>query len=145
MGNLILAVNASSSSLKMSLFHLVPNTSSYPVPSGPTRALLARASISRLMTDQPMLKYQRGLENVINVHVEVKSLVNAFKYILPALLGDERSGAPARKEHVSHVCHRVVHGGEYTTPRVIDEEVERYLESLMDLAPQYVGCPCSLW
>ena len=135
-GNLILAVNANFSTLKMSLLHLVPNTSAYPVPGRPTRALIARASISNLDADEPMLKFQRGLETEMNVPVEVKTLVNAFKYILPALLGDERSGAPARREHVTHVCHRVIHGGKYASPRMIDEDVERYLQSLMDLTPQ---------
>jgi acetate kinase len=40
-----------------------------------------------------------------------------------------------KEEHIKHICHRVVHGGEYTKPTKISSESYHRIESLSDLAP----------
>jgi len=39
------------------------------------------------------------------------------------------------QEDITHVCHRVVHGGEYEDRVLITNETLHYLDNLSDLAP----------
>ncbi len=55
--------------------------------------------------------------------------------MLDELITDKEFDAINRKEDIAIVCHRVVHGGDYETPQVIDADTYHHLEALTDLAP----------
>lgn len=55
--------------------------------------------------------------------------------MLNTLIEDKELSAVGKKEDVAIACHRVVHGGDYDTPKVINEETYHHLEELTDLAP----------
>lgn len=46
--------------------------------------------------------------------------------------------------HIIKVCHRIVHGGDYTKPVVLDKESVEHIELLSDLAPLHNGPALSL-
>ncbi|KAF9237656.1 Acetokinase family-domain-containing protein [Melanogaster broomeanus] len=103
--SLILAINAGSSSLKISLYRRVPQD-----PTGPR--LLLTSSISSISS--PPAKF------------------NSITLSLP------------QQKKIKHICHRVVHGGDYTEPVIISEQFYHHIEKLSDLAPLHNGCALSV-
>lgn len=55
--------------------------------------------------------------------------------MLDALLADADLPQLARKADIGMICHRVVHGGDYDAPQLIDSTTYHHLEALTDLAP----------
>ena len=55
--------------------------------------------------------------------------------MLEQLIADNDFSAIKKKEDIAIVCHRVVHGGDYETPQIINEDTYHHLEALTDLAP----------
>lgn len=55
--------------------------------------------------------------------------------MLTTLINDEKLEAITKKEDIAIACHRVVHGGDYDRPKIINEETYHHLEELTDLAP----------
>lgn len=127
----ILAVNAGSSSLKISLFvSQEPNTSSEPVK------LILTSSISNISAPPAKFSF-KALEDssdASNVDEEVSSIkdhASGFAHFLDTL---KRQGNIDRSS-IAHVCHRVVHGGDYADPVIISDETYHHIERLSDLAP----------
>ena len=126
MSGLILAINAGSSSLKISVFIF-----RYPDPLS-----LAEVQIAGLAAPQMKLKYIRNHVSVKDSRLsEVNDQESALKYILDRLVEDE--GLPEIKDKKSFrwACHRIVHGGDSSEPQVINNETMRRLEALSNLAP----------
>lgn len=124
---LILSVNAGSSSLKISLFRNEKQPGDDPIIT-----LLLNSSISNISSPPAKFSFQHAKE------VDVSSIsdhASAFAHFLDYL----RKEASIDPNEIVHVCHRVVHGGDYTDPVVISDESYHHIEKLSDLAPLYVA------
>lgn len=129
MAEIVLSVNAGSSSLKVSVYKSTGSAGEDPEQ-------LAEAQIDGLTSPPAKLKYTRGDRKIKGQEVSgVKDQASAFQYILDQLLADD--GLPDIKDKTSihWACHRVVHGGDYSEPQVINKETFQKLEDLSDLAP----------
>ncbi len=125
---IILSVNAGSSSVKVSVYE----TSSPASP--PTQ--LAEASISGLTAPPAAFTYAAGSTNTKNEQVpHVDSQESAFDHILDRLQSSESLPQVSDKQKITHVCHRVVHGGDYPEAHVIDDTTFHHLQDLTELAP----------
>ena len=127
--NIILAVNAGSSSVKISV---------YSAEIGKAPVQIAEAQVSGLTAPPAKLKYTRGDEAVINgreVDEKVDGQSDAFGLLLETLIKDEDLPQVKSKEDVGIICHRIVHGGDYSKPQLISNETYEHLEALNDLAP----------
>lgn len=126
---IILSVNAGSSSVKISVYSASRN-------QDPTQ--IAELQVSGLTAPPPTLDYSRGGTTVIK-HREVKDKIDsqddAFELLLRTLTDDKELAEISRKEDISIVSHRIVHGGDFAHLEVISHETYNKLEALNDLAP----------
>jgi acetate kinase len=128
MPEIILSINAGSSSVKISVYKAAADT------SAPEQ--LAEASIEGLTAPPATLTYVRGDEEIKGREVEgVESQEEAFRYILDHLTQDAGLHELSKKEDIHFTCHRVVHGGDYARSQVIDGETFERIAELSDLAP----------
>ncbi|CZS90774.1 hypothetical protein WAI453_003973 [Rhynchosporium graminicola] len=130
MSKIILSVNAGSSSVKISVYR----TGS----SGQEPKELAETQIDGLTSPPSQLKYTRGSETICKdkkLEEKISSQKDAFGYMLDMLINDSEFSHITKQEDIGIVCHRVVHGGDFETPQIIDEKTYHKLESLTDLAP----------
>ncbi|MCJ1290531.1 hypothetical protein MMC34_002070 [Xylographa carneopallida] len=127
--NIILAINAGSSSVKVSVYR------SEDASKPPIR--LAEAQISGLTAPPATLDYKRASQTVCkDQKIEgVDSQESAFEAILDHLTSDHDLRDISDRDSITHACHRVVHGGDAPTAHVIDPATYHRLEELMDLAP----------
>ncbi|KAI1807357.1 acetate kinase [Daldinia bambusicola] len=129
MTKIILSINAGSSSVKISV---------YTAKHREAPKQLAEAQISGLTAPPAQLTYSRGDVQVLD-HQEVKEKVenqdDAFKILLDTFTGDQDLPEISAKGDISVACHRVVHGGDYKTAKVITQDTYHHLELLTDLAP----------
>ncbi|KAK0193756.1 acetate and butyrate kinase [Armillaria mellea] len=131
---LILSANAGSSSLKISLYELVGDNAESP-------KLLLTSSISNITA--PPVKFSfiplaitSETPNIKNEEVPaIAEHASAFAHFLDSL----ESKVNIDKNQIVQVCHRVVHGGDYTDPAVISDETYHHIEKLSDLAPLHNG------
>ncbi|KAF2477618.1 acetate kinase [Lindgomyces ingoldianus] len=131
MPEIILSINAGSSSVKISVYKA--NESSNPVQ-------LAEAVIEGLTAPPATLKYERGDEKIKGRELEnMNSQEDAFRFILDHLTQDKGLPELSKKEDIHFTCHRVVHGGDYPRSQVIDEDTYHHIEALSDLAPLHNG------
>lgn len=131
MPKLILAINAGSSSVKVS---------AYATQSENDLVQLAEVEVSGLSSPPPKLKYtchgnkKKSGENLDQAE-KIDSQKSAFQYILKTLFEDKDLKELGSKDHIAVVAHRVVHGGDYSDPQIIDKETMHHIEDLTDLAP----------
>lgn len=129
MPEVILSINAGSSSVKISAYKTTGDGSSTP-------SQLAEATVEGLTAPPAKLKYERGDEKVKGKEIDgIKSQEDGFRYILDHLTKDEGLPELNKKEDIHFTCHRVVHGGDYPKSQVIDKETYHHIEELSDLAP----------
>ncbi|KAJ7220121.1 hypothetical protein GGX14DRAFT_585709 [Mycena pura] len=128
--NLILSVNAGSSSLKISLYTAGGGDGREPVH------LLLTSSISNISAPPAKFSFKvaQGTSKDDQPR-DVHDHASAFAHFL-ACLGRE---AEIDRAEISCVCHRVVHGGDYTDPVLINDEAYTHIERLSDLAPLHNG------
>ncbi|KAI0077899.1 acetate and butyrate kinase [Panus rudis PR-1116 ss-1] len=163
--NLILAVNAGSSSLKISLYHLDPSfnpksnssTGDFDVRTQDPVRLLLVSTISSISSPPAKFSFKPSPSNLAQFqdltggnteaktikNKEVPSITNhetAFTYFLTHL--EENGGI--KKESIRRVGHRVVHGGDFRQPAVIDKKSYEHIEELSDLAPLHNGSALTL-
>ncbi|KAK0501509.1 acetate and butyrate kinase [Armillaria luteobubalina] len=126
---LVLAVNAGSSSLKISLYD--------PRESTPPRLLLT-STISNITAPPAKFSFNLVSTKPKNAASDVPSITDhasAFSHFLHVLQGE----ADIDKGDILNVCHRVVHGGDYCDPVIISDETLHHIERLSDLAPLHNG------
>jgi acetate kinase len=129
MSELILSINAGSSSVKISVYKSPTDHSKVPIQ-------LAEAVAEGLTAPPAKLKYTRGDEKAQEKELEgIKSQEDAFRYILDHLTNDKKLSELKNKDDIRFTCHRVVHGGDYPKSQVINKETYHYIEELSDLAP----------
>lgn len=129
MPEIILSINAGSSSVKISVYKTPEDGASVPKQ-------LAEATVEGLTAPPAKLKYERGDKKIKGKELEnVTSQEDGFRYILDHLTNDEGLPELNHKEDIRFTCHRVVHGGDYPRSQVIDKETYHHIEELSDLAP----------
>lgn len=134
---IILAINSGSSSVKVSIYE--------PGAQGKPPVQLADAQISGLTAPPASLTYERGSEKIKGQEVKnINSNEDACEYILNHLVEDEGLSEISSRNDITHACHRVVHGGDYPTAHVIDEDTYHHLEELTDLAPLHNASALSI-
>jgi acetate kinase len=127
MSDVILSINAGSSSVKISVYKT--DDSRIPIQ-------LAEAVVEGLTAPPAKLKYTRGSEKSKDKELEgIKTQEDAFRYILEHLTNDTGLSELKDKKDIRFTCHRVVHGGDYPRSQVIDKETYHHIEALSDLAP----------
>lgn len=128
MGKLILAINAGSSSVKVSVYE--------GTPKDVQPKQLADISVAGLTAPPAKLTYKRGDVNTKNKEIEdVDGQEGAFDYALKHLLNDDGLPELKQKEDIEFACHRIVHGGDFDHATRIDRSTYHVLEELSDLAP----------
>ncbi|KAF2821371.1 acetate kinase [Ophiobolus disseminans] len=129
MPEIILSINAGSSSVKISVYKTPSDDSKVPTQ-------LAEAVVEGLTAPPAKLKYTRGDEKVKGRELEnISSQEDAFRYILDHLTNDKGLSELNHKNDIKFTCHRVVHGGDYSRSQVIDKKTYHQIEDLSDLAP----------
>lgn len=128
MAKTILAVNAGSSSVKVTFY-------TFENPPRP----IADAQVSGITAPPATFKYQRGESTQKEQPQDnLSTPQDAFKYILKRCFSDSDLSQVASEQDLAYICHRVVHGGDYHEAIEINDETLHHLEELEDLAPLYV-------
>lgn len=119
---LILSANAGSSSLKISLYTVV-NGEDDPVK------LILTASISSISSPPAKFSFAHSVRNqpIDSIHDHA----SAFEHFLDCL----NKEASIDRSQIRYICHRVVHGGDYTHPVQITEDAYHHIEKCSSLAP----------
>lgn len=136
---IVLAINAGSSSVKISVYQAESKG------SAPVR--LAEAQVSGLTAPPARLTYDRG---DISVHcgkdvssgsdgTTISTQGDAFSLLLDTIVGDEGLAQVRSRDDVALACHRVVHGGDYSSSQLITPSTLHHLSTLSDLAPLHNG------
>ncbi|KAE9971430.1 hypothetical protein EG327_009864 [Venturia inaequalis] len=127
-GQIILSINAGSSSVKISVYQARSKD------EDPKE--LAEAQIDGLTAPPPTLKYTRGDKKTKGKELsDIDSQEKAFNYILDHLTSDAGLTELSNKEDIAFATHRVVHGGDYPGPQLLNKETYHHIEKLSDLAP----------
>ena len=129
---IILAVNAGSSSVKVSVYQ----ASTMGEPNlDPNQ--LAYIEVSGLSAPPPGVKYTRRGQKVDTEQQlgNVDNQEKAFGHVLSVLLNDNELPELSHREEIDYVCHRIVHGGDYGKVQIIDRSTYHHLQQLSDLAP----------
>lgn len=135
MHDLVLSVNAGSSSLKISLYTVQRDDDTEPVN------LLLTSSISNISAPPAKFSFKavnatKGTEPTKDAPVDsIHDHASAFEHFLDHL----KREANIDREQITRICHRVVHGGDYHDPVVISDESYHHIEKLSDLAPLYAA------
>jgi acetate kinase len=130
MPEIILAINAGSSSVKISVYK-TPTDESSQVPTQ-----LAEATIEGLTAPPAKFKYSRGEEKIKGKELDkIDTQEDAFRHILDHLTNDKGLSELNDKDDIHFTCHRVVHGGDFPKAQIIDKETYHHIEALSDLAP----------
>lgn len=134
MGEAILAINAGTSSVGMTVFDL----------QSPPRAI-ATAKVAGITAPPRTFKYSHGKnKNSREIEEKIETPQDAFKYLLKHFLNDSELDIVSNKDDFAYICHRVVHGGEFEHAAVITTDTFGYVEKLQELAPLYVKRNVSL-
>lgn len=130
MAQIILSINAGSSSVKVSVTTFDPASSSSPKP-------IAEISIAGLTAPPVSLTYSRGSTSIAKNKTldDISNAQGAFKAILDHLTSDPDLKELQHPDDIAFACHRIVHGGSYTKPTRIDADTYHHLEALSALAP----------
>jgi acetate kinase len=135
-GQLILAINAGSSSLKISLFSLQSHESHASSSKSPVNLILT-SSLDGISSPPATFSFSfsdpsKSDKAIKKETVEdVKDHASAFSHFLERL---EKDGG-IKQDDIKNVCHRVVHGGDYEKPVIVSQEAYHHIEALTDLAP----------
>ncbi len=105
MPQVILSINAGSSSVKVSVYK------AEHIGQAPTE--LAVAELAGLTSPPVTISYSRDSEKIDKKELgnDIKDQESAFRYLLDYLVNDEGLTAISERDHITHACHRVVHGG----------------------------------
>ena len=97
---------------------------------------LADAQVSGLTAPPANLSYERGDYKIKKQEIkDIASNEDACNIVVERLIEDNGLDEISRREDITHVCHRIVHGGDYPDAHIIDQDTYHHLEDLTDLAP----------
>ena len=117
----ILVINAGSSSLKYQLFNME------------TGEVLAKGLCERIGTEGNVTHKRPGCEPY-KANVPFPTHDEALAEVI-RLLTDPELGVIGSVDEIDAIGHRIAHGGKYQQSVVIDDEVIRYLESIIPINP----------
>ncbi|OXV05978.1 hypothetical protein Egran_06252 [Elaphomyces granulatus] len=121
----LLSVNAGSSSVKITFYRF----------ERPPKAI-ADAQVTGITSSPQTFKYKRGSrETKEQIDESINSPQDAFKFLLERCFSDPELSEAASTEDIAYVCHRVVHGGDYSDAVEINEETYHHLTKIENLAP----------
>ncbi|KAI2629377.1 acetate kinase [Xylaria nigripes] len=129
MEKVILSINAGSSSVKVSVYTASQNKEPLQI---------AEADVSGLTAPPTQLSYKRRGDTISKnetISAKAESQGYAFRALLQTLIEDNGLPEIKRKTDIAIACHRVVHGGDYTSSKIINSDTYHHLEALVDLAP----------
>ncbi|EGX50059.1 hypothetical protein AOL_s00076g410 [Orbilia oligospora ATCC 24927] len=135
----ILAVNAGSSSLKLQLFKITPNHDAL-IPR-----LLIKSSLSNLSSPPAKFNFKNYDKEGNDIESQdlhdITSGLEAFEFFISRLKKGRSSIDNGLVDKITHICHRVVHGGEIGErgPLVVNDSVLKQLEEVISLAPLHNG------
>ncbi|KIJ14302.1 acetate kinase [Paxillus involutus ATCC 200175] len=135
--SLILAVNAGSSSLKISLFHRLPQDPETP-------RLLLSSSISSISSPPAKFSFNDAGTTPCSAYNSSEPSIHDHESAFVHFLNRLKEDATIDYQEIRHICHRVVHGGDYTEPVIISEQSYHHIEKLRDLAPLHNGSALSV-
>lgn len=125
MAKIILSVNAGSSSVKITFYKL----------ANPPSAIVD-AQVSGITSPPQSLKYSKSSgDKKEKISENLDTPPKAFKYLLERCLSDAEISEVANVQDLAYICHRVVHGGDYTDAIEINDSTYHHLEEIEDLAP----------
>lgn len=125
MAKIILSVNAGSSSVKITFY----KSQNPPSP-------IVDAQVSGITSPPQILKYSKSSgDKKEKLDENLDTPPKAFKYLLERCLSDSEISEIANVDDLACICHRVVHGGDYTDSIEIDDSTYHHLEKIEDLAP----------
>jgi acetate kinase len=135
--DLLLSVNAGSSSLKISLYQQSHNASE-------AVNIVLTSSISSITAPPALFSFQLSSTGKPSAKDEpcdaITDHTTAFAHFLQSL----HTHASIQADRVIYICHRVVHGGDYNKPILITQDSYDHLEKLSDLAPLHNGAALSV-
>jgi acetate kinase len=124
----ILSVNSGSSSLKITAYKADTSTKELTE--------VALVQIDGITSPTQKLKYNSANDETQEKPLsDVKDQNTAFKKVLEHLKSDDGPKELGSDNDFEVITHRVVHGGEASSPKVVNDEVVEFLENLSDLAP----------
>ncbi|KAK7044107.1 hypothetical protein VNI00_007824 [Paramarasmius palmivorus] len=127
---LVLSVNAGSSSLKISLYSVDRDSLDDPVQ------LVLTSSISNISSPPAKFTFSESVKesSVTSIHDHAGAFAHFLQHLREQLDPND----------IVHICHRIVHGGSYHDPVVINNETYHHIEKLSDLAPLHNGAALSV-
>jgi acetate kinase len=137
---LILSLNAGSSSLKISLFERQSSGSTGFGSHAKPVKLLLNSSLDNLSSSPAKFSFGFVEQKESDTSVQKEDVndvtdhASAFSRFLAQLDKSER----VDQKQIRYVCHRVVHGGDYKNPIIVSKEAYHHIEALTDLAPLYI-------
>ena len=121
----VLVINAGSSSLKYQLINMA------------SQQVMCKGQVERIGIEGSFLKQKGGAQEA-DIHAEIKDYNDAIQMVLEALT-DPNHGVVKSLNEIDAVGHRVLHGGEkFADPVLVDEQVIRDLEDIIDLGPLHM-------
>lgn len=129
MVKVILAINAGSSSVKISV---------YSASFRKTPQQIAEAQVSGLTAGPVVVSYTRHGKTVKKAEKAwqpVEKQDDAFRLLLGLFIEDTDLQEIKSKDDIAITCHRIVHGGDYSSSQLIGPKTYSHLEDLSDLAP----------
>jgi acetate kinase len=134
---IVLSINAGSSSIKAAAYRLLPGESPQKLATIEIDNLGSPSVTTKYDTVQPKNDRQKDKdsEDDSKSDFDGSNLEEVFDHIVNHLAGDHGPVEIQTTKDIHFVAHRIVHGGEIQSPRVLDKGLFEYLEELSDLAP----------
>jgi acetate kinase len=129
MSKIILSCNAGSSSVKISV---------YRASQGQEPEELAEVQIDNITAPPPDMKYTRAGVEICKgkkLDASVHSQITAFQHILDLLFKDEKFPGINAWADVAIVNHRIVQGGDFPGPVIVQGDIYDRIAELTELAP----------
>ncbi|KAL5615483.1 hypothetical protein BROUX41_005528 [Berkeleyomyces rouxiae] len=123
---IILAINAGSSSVKISVF----NATQTSKPK-----LIGEFQVSGLTAPPSSTSFVRDGKKQDLKSPDISSQDEAFAFILKQLTDSKEVPEINSESDISIAMHRIVHGGDYAAPEIIRKSTFHRLQELTDLAP----------
>ena len=118
----ILVINAGSSSLKYQLFDMEAN------------CVLAKGNCERIGIPGSTITHKRPGKEKYVADAALSNHDDAIALVIKTLT-DPELGVIASVDEIDAIGHRAAHGGKLTGSAVVDDEVLRYLESIVPINP----------